>query len=458
MTKIITTNQPITRNKKTVEVYSEARNRMSLARAMESNTKEKRLNHILQHPNSISFEDYFNTYKRQDLAYAVIERPVKYTWKGNLTITNPNSETDTMQEAWQKLVDNFNLISTFRLADKLASIGNYSVILLGFNDVQNQIDLEKAVEKGFKEITYVKVYTQADAKIVEYDTNVNSKRYGEPLMYLIKTKVGASYTTLRVHYSRIIHVAGEILTSSVEGVPVLEKVYNRLLDVRKIVGGSAEMFWRGARPGYQGVVDDNYQVDSLLETSLKAKISDYENDLSRIILAEGFELKSLNTQVESPLNHVQVQIDLISSATAIPKRILVGSERGELSSAQDYSAWVDIIEDRRTNIAESQIIRPFIEVCKMYGILPNEDYIIEWEPLYTATEKEIAEISRIKSEALRSYVSSPIATEIIPPEAFLKMLMGFTAQEIDEILSMHKAEAFELPEELEGDETKLTEI
>lgn len=444
-TKHPTHNPNIQRNQlSNDELY----NRRMLARSLNVGHIHKNFNAILNYPQDIEFKDYFSKYERQDLAYAIIERPIAYTWKGGVSITNPNVKTDTMQDTWKKLYDRLKLSVHFRTLDKLASIGKYAVMLLGFDDVQTTSDFEKEVKKGSRELLYVQVYSQVDAKVIDYDRNVNSERYGLPTIYQIQTKIENTTISFRVHHSRIIHVVGEILTSFVEGKPVLEKVYNRLLDVEKITGGSAEMFWRGARPGYQGVVDKDYQIDTILESDLKSKINDYENDLSRVIMAEGFELKSLNSQVENPVNHLEAQINLISAATAIPKRILLGSERGELSSSQDATAWADVISDRRLYIAEMQIITPFIDICKRYNILPDEDYIIEWETLYDISEKDKAEVARMKSEALRAYASSPLASEIIPPEAFLKLLMGFTAEQVQEVLSMIEADAFKLPEEL----------
>ena len=67
------------------------------------------------------------------------------------------------------------------------------------------------------------MYSQVDAKVIDYDRNVNSERYGLPIIYQIQTKIENTYISFRVHHSRIIHVVGEILTSFVEGKPVLRK-------------------------------------------------------------------------------------------------------------------------------------------------------------------------------------------------------------------------------------------
>lgn len=414
----------------------------------------------LGYPTDISFMDYYARFRRQDIANAVINRPVKYTWKGEVSVNNPESKTDIMLEAWQELYgdDNLKLGTRFRAVDKLASIGEYAVLLIGLDDVTSIEQFSQPIQAGKRKLLYVTPYSEESAKISLYDRNPNSERFGEPLLYDITSGTEEGQTvSLKVHYSRIIHVAGEIVTSGIKGIPTMEKVYNRLMDIEKISGGSGEMFWRGARPGYQGVVDKEYEADATLETGLEQKVKNYEDNLTRVILMEGAELKELATQVSDPSAHLNVQVDLISAATGIPKRILLGSERGELSSAQDADTWADIIDDRRTEIAEPQIVKPFVELCKTYQILPNETYTIEWHSLHQTSDKDTAEVGRIRATALQAYVANPMAAEIMPPEAFMKFLLGLQPEQISEVLAMIEADAFETEEieEIEIEETKI---
>jgi uncharacterized protein len=434
---------------KKIAVYDDMIGRKRLASILGgSYGGDRNLFTVLGYPTDIKFLDYYARYKRQDIASAVINRPVKYTWKGDVVVHNPNAPNDNMQTAWHQLYTDLKLGTRFRAVDKLASIGEYAVLLLGFDDVTTVDVFSQPIAAGKRSLLYVMPYSEDSAKISLYDKNPNSERFGKPLLYDITsgTEEGQT-TTLQVHYSRIIHVIGDTLTSDVKGIPVLEKVYNRLMDIEKISGGSSEMFWRGARPGYQGIVDKEYEVDAALETDVETKIQKYEDNLTRIIMSEGFKLEALATQVSDPTAHLNVQIELISASTGIPKRILLGSERGELSSNQDADAWADIIEDRRTEIAEPQIVRPFVDICIKYGILPDEAYDVLWQSLHITSDADIAEVGRIRAAALQAYVANPAAYEIMPPEAFMKFLLGLQPEQINEVLAMIQADAFEMPEQ-----------
>ena len=134
-----------------------------------------------------------------------------------------------------------------------------------------------------------------------------------------------------------------MLEDEVNGLPRLEAVFNRLLDLEKIVGGSAEMFWRGARPGFQGIVSEGYNMTDEDIDELQKQLDEYEHGLRRFLINRGVSLDALAQQVSDPRNHVDVQLQMISAITGIPRRILTGSERGELASTEDreYLAFHD---------------------------------------------------------------------------------------------------------------------
>ena len=79
-----------------------------------------------------------------------------------------------------------------------------------------------------------------------------------------------------------------------------------------ISGGSAEMFWRGAFPGYGFKEDKDSSMNAQALSDLEDEIQDYMHDLRRYIRLRGISVETLQTQVSDPSKHIQVQIDLIS--------------------------------------------------------------------------------------------------------------------------------------------------
>jgi len=410
---------------------SELMNRASLfSRLGQQYGGDRDVYEALGYPLVLTYDDYASRYSRQDIARAIINRPVQFTWKGPVTITElGDGPKKVLEKAWIKLERKLKLKSKFVRLDKLASIGTYGVLLLGFNDVKNQDDWKTPVDKKNNKLNYVKPLGEGNAKISSYVKRSSDPRFGMVNSYdiTLTNPGGDSTTTFVAHYSRVLHVVPELLESEIEGVSALKSVWNRLMDLEKLVGGSAEMFWRGARPGYQAIMDPDYTMGATMEAALEGQIDEYEKNLRRMIVNQGVEFKALESQVSNPKEHVEIQIDMISSVTGIPKRVLMGSERGELSSAQDATGWLNVIQTRREEHAEINIIRPFVDMCIDYGILPAptaEDYQIVWLDLFASSDKDKAEVGRIRATALREYVSNPLAAEIMPPTAFFDFFLG----------------------------------
>jgi hypothetical protein len=409
---------------------------------------DRNLYQTLGYPTQLTYQDFVSRYLRQDIAKAIISRPVKMTWTGPLTVieSKEGSET-TLERDWIDLERRLNLKTVFTRLDKLTGLGRYGILLMGFNDVGKTEDLANPVslKKGL-DILYARPLGEGSAKIISWDTNVRSIRYGMPELYDITlSSPDNSQSTIRVHHSRVLHIVEDSLESQVEGIPRLEVVYNRLCDLEKLVGGSSEMFWRGARPGYTGEVDKEFTMGVEQEKALQDQLDEYEHNLRRFLTTQGVSIKSLDMQISDPKNHVDVQMMMISAVTGIPKRILTGSERGELASTQDASEWTAFVQGRREEFAEPCILRPFINKMIEYKILPKpvEGYEIEWADLFSISEKDKAEIGRIRATSLREYFVNPLTTEVVPPKAFYELFLGFNRQQIELINAMEQDSVIE---------------
>ena len=407
---------------------------------------------------ALTFESYYARYQRQDIAKAVIDKPVDYTWKGRLDIEEPQVEDDTqLTGAWRGLEEELGLKGIFSEVDKLTGIGRFGVLLLGLDDVKD-IDGWREPAEDARRLLYVKPLAEGNVELKDWEKNPSDPRYGMPRLYSITVGTPGEQDTMQidVHHSRVIHIA-DGLGSGVYGTPRLQSVYNRLMDLEKIVGGDAEMFWRGARPGYNYSLDPEYKMGDDEEETLQTRIQEYEHNLRRFIVSQGASINSLAQQVADPSNHVDVQIQMISSVKGIPKRILTGSERGELASSQDQGEWLSTIAARRDEFASRKIVRPFVNRCIELGILPppqdeREGYTVRWEDLFAKSEKDKAEIGKTRADALKDYAGEAAAQAIMPPRAFYEMVMGFSPDEVDRIEELVGAQVREEENDFEDEE------
>ena len=430
-----------------VKVFSEMVSRASLAaRLGRQYGTDRNLYEALGYKTTLTYEDFLVRYERQDIAKAIIDRPVNATWQGSIhLVENPDKEDTALEKEWKTLSTDLNLKNKFARLDRLSGIGQYGVLLLGLSDAGSLERFARPVlSNGNRKLKlrYVKPFGEDNAKIRRYVSDPKNPRYGLPELYDITIKNANDQRSrdVRVHHSRVIHIVGESLESEVLGIPRLEAVYNRLMDLEKLIGGDAEMFWRGARPGYQGKIKDDFQMTDTMYQDLKDQIDEFEHNLRRILVNEGIDLEALMQEVADPLNHVDVQLQMISAVTGIPKRILTGTERGELASTQDKQEWLSFVESRRDEYAEPNIIRPFVDRCMQYGVLPSKDveYEIIWQDLFVLNEKARVEVGKGRAQALREYSQNPLAQYIIPAEAFVEIMLGLAPHEIARINTMRE--------------------
>jgi len=462
-------NQPLTQKQENLlarfEVLSTIGARMDLAnRFGQQYGTDRDLYEALGYKTTIEWNDYAAHYHRQDIAKAIIDRPIRMVWKGTIKIIDAKGESkepSSLQKQWSKLFSELKLKDKFIRLNKLTAIGEYGVLLIGLSDAHSSEDLKKPVTGEKHKVLYVKPFGQNNASIDTYDSDSGSPRYGKPLIYkLTITDATGKDSTLQVHYSRVLHVTENLLQSEVRGTPCLEPVFNRLMDLEKLTGGSAEMFWRGARPGYHLKLDEKFKITPEVEDALQDQIDEYEHHLRRMIAGVGIEdIKSLAAQVSDPGDHIDIQIQMISAVTGIPKRILTGSERGELASSQDREEWLSYVQTRREEFAEQQIVRPFVDWCMKNKILPQvEEYLVQWPDLFALGDKDKAEISKILAEALAKYASAPMAESIIPPKAFLRHVLKLDDEVIESIMeSIQKEIRSEQRESVSEEEEEIIE-
>lgn len=399
----------------------------------------------LGYKKRLEYEDFLARYERQDIARAVIDKPVDATWNGGFYIEETkekNQEETALEKAWKELVKNRDLMLFDKLSrlDKLVGIGRYAVLFLGLSDATTRGDFAKQPPSN-TQLLYCRPLGENKAEIFTKEKNTRSPRYGQPLQYKISLANETGLSDLIVHHSRVLHVAGEMLEGTTVGNSRLKPIYNRLMDLEKLVGGSAEMFWRGARPGYTGKVGEDFTLDADDEDALQEQLDEYEHYLRRFLIMRGIDLSAMESQIEDPSKHVDVQIQMIAAQTGIAKRILTGSERGELSSMQDITSWNSLIESRRTGFVEHNIARPFIDRCIWLGVLPEakQDYSLVWnKPMFEQTAQEKAEVGKIRATALKEYASQPTAESIVPPEAFYRFFLGLSPDEIEVIQNMQE--------------------
>lgn len=307
-------------------------------------------------------------------------------------------------------------------------------------EYQLTINQEKTAKN---DLLYLRTFPESLVDIVQYETNEDSPRYGQPVMYSVTFNdplapamgIGQPLSTQHVHWTRIIHVCDNLESSELFGVPRQRPVYNNLLNLHKVYGGSAEMYWQGAFPGLSFETQPQQGRDATIDkAAMRGQITNYFNSLQRYLLLRGMTAKTISPQVVDPTSQIEIQIDAICIRLGVPKRIFMGSERGELASGQDAKTWNRRVMYRQDRYITPRIIAPFIDRLIMIGVLPEpKQYVVEWPDLNTLTDQEKADLAVKYTGALAKYVGGGV-DNLVEPTSYLVHLLGLDPEQVEDIL------------------------
>ena len=365
---------------------------------------------VLGYDRDITNKQYRDRYARGGITKRIVEALPKATWRGGPEIVedeDPTTKT-AFELAFAALATRLKIWSVLLRADILAGLSNYSVILIGGPDSYN-LELPKG-HGDPKEILFLSPFTggggpgmqqgqtsganYVDATIQSFETDTSSSRFGLPTAYLLR-RLDVSSPELQkpVHWSRVLHIAEGCLDNEVYGIPTLENVWNLLDDLDKVTGGGAEAFWLRANQGLHMMVDKDAALSVEEKAALTTQAEEYQHQLRRIIQTRKVDVAPLGSDTANFSGPADTILTQISGSKGIPKRILTGSEMGELASSQDRDNWKDQINGRQTGYAEQYMIRPLVDRLIAYGYLPvpTTAYQVRWGHIETLTEQEKAD-------------------------------------------------------------------
>jgi len=410
--------------------------------------------------DKIRGEDYRDLYNRDPIAARIVEILPRESWMLDPSvIEDEDSENITRfegafydlgqsiesDESWYEDEQENPVWSYLLRADILSRIGWYGVLLLGIDDGK---DLSEEASPGNNKLIYLRPFDCTMATVNRWETDDSNPRFGWPTEYNI-TFVDPKGTipyhntksdTLRVHWSRCIHICGKNASSNVMHIPAMQPVLNRILDLRKTYGGSAEMYWRGAFPGISFEVipqlaDKIGAIGSTKRAAMRSEIEQYMNGLQRHLALTGLSAKSLPTQVVDPTAQIEVQLTAICILLDIPKRIFMGSERGELSSSQDAVDWLRNLSTVQRRHNTPDLIVPFVNRCIKLGILPEPKgkYKVTWPNMLELSADQQAVIAEKRIKAMASYIGGNVEALMAPIDLLTREL-GYDASEATQIL------------------------
>lgn len=425
----------------------------------------RNLNDECGYPSFMSPQDFKDLIDREPIAGLVNAIYSLESWKVQYEIWEDDDEevlTEFEEDVYHKLPSQLNvepsyfasnqkgnLISEFLMqADMHCGYGRYGIMLIGVNDGKPLS--EPCLPSPNNELTFLRSFPEHLATIQEFESDRNKRRYGLPNMYQVTfsdpddqsgTGMNENYTSEQVHWSRVIHVVDRWhhpSTSTNFGKERLWPVLNPVLDIRKTRASAAEMYYKGAFPGIHFGTHPQLGPDVDVDyESLFDLYEEYVNGLQRAMVTAGMTADSLAPQVVTPEPQILIQIEAICMKMRCPKRILMGSERGEQSSIDDRKNWNSNLASRQWGHNTPRMIVPLYDRFINLGIVrpprkENDGYKIGWADMTAESSAERADILLKRTQAYSTYVQG--METIVPPLEYMTKFDAIPKKEAEAII------------------------
>ena len=374
--------------------------------------------------NTLSFQDFFEMYRRFGLAKAGIERHVQKTWQTNPVLVESEEAHD--QTTWEKQVEEILAGVDFwrrcQGADKRQRVGQYGGLIMIVKDGKT---LKEPLEGKFSPESLVRLIPvyQENLQVSQWVTDEQDPNYGMPIIYNFKeTLPGENSQTrersVQLHASRVIIWAEGADDENIFGVPALEGCFNDLITMEKIIGAGGEGFWKSARGSLGINFDKEQNLNSLaaalgtdlagMSDKLNEVVEDFVKGFDKQLMLQGANMQNLSFSLDDPKNPFEVALWSAAASLTIPSTIWIGQQTGRLASDEDQRDWAETNEFRRTSFA-IPAIRDTIDTLIFYGFLPappGGTYYVQWESLLSPTPKDKLELGKIMAEVNKAMVGT----------------------------------------------------
>ena len=469
-----------------LQVYTQLVHRLSLRHGV-TFSGHRDLYEVLGYKPDLEYRDYYARYQRGGIAKPIIDAFAEDTWRALPSLREvgkpQEASASPFEATWEALTKRLKLWRVIRRLDRQARLGRFAVLLLGLRG-QTDWKAEATPVRGPEDLLYLQAFSEEHCAILDLVSDASSPLFGTPRLYDIdfsrrhgewqgaqggtRPALGGAYSQLViVHASRTTHVAEGGFEDDVMGTPGLEAPWNYLDDLDKEVGGTAEMVWKDAKRRLVAELREGAVLSPEDAELFSERIQQFMHQLMDVLQVQNIDVRQLEGKVPDASQSIDKKVELICGTIRMPKRRLLGTERGELASSEDEGNWlVNTIGGRQKNHGEEMILNPLIDKCIALRILPTpqEGYAWDWPPLLTETEQEKGDTALTWSRALQAYAGTGGSPqEILPLEIYLSDILGWETEQVERIMDLLgeqeavRQRALPAPAEAEEDERDTAE-
>lgn len=356
------------------------------------------------YPDELTFTHFWNMYRRFGIAKTVVELPVETGWRTPPTVETKNAD---FTRDLDKLIDRINFWVRLKGLDTRQRVGRYAGMFMRVRD--NMDPKEPLVGKLNGEAALMDMIPlyESQLEVITSDLDPKSETFGQPIILQYRqSAVGSrnekANNTISIHASRIVFAAEGADNGWIQGIPALEPVYNSLMDLRKIIGGGGEGFYKNAAQSTFFSLKDGASATGN-ETKLDKFNEQYDdfvrNRSRRGFWGPGMDAKTLESHLIGSKEFFDAALaDVAAGMTPpTPATIVIGQQTGRLASNEDSRHFLSGVQSRRLNF-QTEMTRNVIDWLMKFGILAFAEYEVVWDDLLARSDEEKLTNSKTMAE------------------------------------------------------------
>jgi len=396
------------------------------------------LNQIYGYTENPEFQYFFDMYSRSGYANRVVDALPKSCWREGVSVMVGDN---VVLEDEIKALKRLGLFQKLERADILNRIGRYSVLFIGLPDGLKADMPAGSIGSDFEGV-YFSPYKEDDITITRYESDPANERYGKPTQYeLSVTRADGQQSTaeirqpIKVHWSRIVHMAEGALNNDIEGRSSLLPIANRIEDLNKSVGGAAEAYFRNASGKVALEIDKDFNAsDTKALDQFKEEVEGFNNGMQNFMRLIGVKAHTLNTTHYDPTGTAKVSLQEVAAQTGMRMRILTGEGGGQLAGNEDKESWNNLVSDRQEQVCSLWLLRALQILAEAGGLKLPDEFRIEWPVVEALNEKDRADIGNKKADTLVKLTTakSTIGGDEIDMESAIPLL-GLDGLKVDSL-------------------------
>ena len=328
-------------------------------------------------------------------------------------------------------------------AFRLARLFGGSLVVIGINDGQTY---EKPVnENRIKSIDHLHVFDRWRMTVNTADLYLDpaNQRYGLPERYLITPLYGVPFY---VHESRVLRFEGEDVTDLIRiqnqgwGDSILQAVWDRLRALGETYGNLETIldeFIIGTM-----TIDNLQEMLTSKEGSKKAQTRlnyvDQTKHVMNTVLLDKEEVYNRISATVTGLGEVTDRvIEAFCAASGYPVSLFMGRTEGGLSNSE--SGQIRFYYDKVSGIQQEDLLPQLNRLINYINLsLGNpldEEWFVQFNPLWQPTQKEIVEQRKIQADTDKLYLDAGV---LLPEEVAGSRFGGDTYTHETELTEEHK--------------------